>query len=77
MCILVRYYFDQRLKEAFTTAPADPTVDLNMQLWVTWICSFTSLAFSLLIYQLVIPLVMLSAAAKILCLTKHGMFDTE
>lgn len=32
MCILVRYYFDQRLKEAFTTAPADPTVDLNMQL---------------------------------------------
>ncbi|XP_015082701.1 ubiquitin carboxyl-terminal hydrolase 14 isoform X1 [Solanum pennellii] len=27
-----RYYFDQRLKEAFTTAPADPTVDLNMQL---------------------------------------------
>ncbi|XP_055823453.1 ubiquitin carboxyl-terminal hydrolase 14 isoform X2 [Solanum dulcamara] len=27
-----RYYLDQRLKEAFTTAPADPTVDLNMQL---------------------------------------------
>ncbi|KAK4714796.1 hypothetical protein R3W88_020703 [Solanum pinnatisectum] len=27
-----RYYLDQCLKEAFTTAPADPTVDLNMQL---------------------------------------------
>ncbi|XP_060191022.1 ubiquitin carboxyl-terminal hydrolase 14 isoform X2 [Lycium barbarum] len=27
-----RYYLNQRLKEAFSTAPADPTVDLNMQL---------------------------------------------
>ncbi|KAK4484369.1 hypothetical protein RD792_006947 [Penstemon davidsonii] len=27
-----RYYLDQRLKTAFDTAPADPTVDLNMQL---------------------------------------------
>lgn len=27
-----RYYLDQHLKEAFTMAPADPTVDLNMQL---------------------------------------------
>lgn len=27
-----RYYLNQPLKEAFTTAPADPTVDLNMQL---------------------------------------------
>ncbi|MCD7462884.1 ubiquitin-specific protease ubp14 [Datura stramonium] len=27
-----RYYSDQRLKEAFRAAPADPTVDLNMQL---------------------------------------------
>lgn len=27
-----RYYKNQSLKQAFTTAPADPTVDLNMQL---------------------------------------------
>lgn len=27
-----RYYMNQSLKQAFTTAPADPTVDLNMQL---------------------------------------------
>lgn len=27
-----RYYLDQHLKDAFSKAPADPTVDLNMQL---------------------------------------------
>lgn len=28
----VRYYKNQNLKTAFEVAPADPTVDLNMQL---------------------------------------------
>ena len=32
-CIhFIRYYLSQSLKAAFETAPADPTVDLNMQL---------------------------------------------
>ncbi|KAL5737886.1 hypothetical protein ACOSP7_030647 [Xanthoceras sorbifolium] len=31
-CFCSRYYMNQNLKLAFDTAPADPTVDLNMQL---------------------------------------------
>lgn len=34
-CLLwlnLRYYINQNLKKAFEVAPADPTVDLNMQL---------------------------------------------
>lgn len=45
-----RYFLEQNLKTAFNTAPADPTVDLNMQL--------TKLAYGLLSGKYSVPIMM-------------------
>lgn len=59
----IRYYSDQSLKAAFSMAPADPTVDLNMQLWVAWIYSFFQFTITIT-FQLAIAFVVHSTALQ-------------
>lgn len=44
-------------------APADPTVDLNMQLWVAWIYSFFQFTITIT-FQLAIAFVVHSTALQ-------------